>query len=99
QDMHRKSRHLRGTVALRSKYLQTPGARPLKGYLRHVDTPHIGLFMVHMPCPIWMDVHTVALLDDLQPRIGGRHLYLQLHLLALAGIVAHNGIGTLHEVV
>src|SRR5215510_3999539 len=46
-DIHGKSRHLRGTVALHGQHLQTPGARPRKGDLRHVDAPHIGLFIVH----------------------------------------------------
>src|SRR5215510_15214140 len=46
-----------------------------------------------------MDVHTVTLLDDLQPRIGGWHFCLQLPLLALEGIDAHNGMGILKELV
>ena len=55
--------------------------------------------MVHMPCSVWMDVHTVALLDDLQPRIGCRHLCLQMALLTLEGIDAHDGMGILKELV
>src|SRR4029450_2100711 len=35
QDLHGKFRHLRGTVDRRGQYLQTPGARPLKGDLGH----------------------------------------------------------------
>src|SRR5215510_4922227 len=46
-----------------------------------------------------MDVHTVTLLDDLQPRIGGWHFCLQLPLLALEGIDAHDGMGILKELV
>src|SRR5215510_2327658 len=98
-DIHGKSRHLRGTVALHGQHLQTPGARPRKGDLRHVDAPHIGLFIVHMPCPVRMDVHMVPLLDDLQLRIGCRHFCLQLSLLALEGIDAHDGMGILKELV
>src|SRR5262245_44399272 len=92
-----KSRQLRRTVGVGGQRLQHPGARPLKGHLRHVDTTYIGLFMMHMPCPVWMDVYTVALLNDLQLRIGGRHLCLQLSLLTLESINTHDSMGILKK--
>jgi hypothetical protein len=46
-----------------------------------------------------MDVHKVALLDDLQPRIRGLHFCFELALLALEDIDAHNGMGILKELV
>jgi hypothetical protein len=46
-----------------------------------------------------MDMHTVTLLDDLQSRIGGQYLCLQLPLLALEGIDAYGYMGILKELV
>jgi hypothetical protein len=46
-----------------------------------------------------MNVHTVSLLDDLQGSIGGWHLGVQLSVLALEGIDAHDGLGMREECV
>jgi hypothetical protein len=70
-----------------------------KGHLRDVDALHIGRLAVHMPCTVWMNVHTVPLLDDLQRVVKGRRLRRELRLLVTDIVHPHGDCSSVEELV
>src|SRR5262245_40954248 len=97
EDVDGEARHRHRPVSLLGKHLKAPGAGPLNGHRRDVEAPPVGRLVVHVLCPIWMDMHTHTLFDNLQPDIGYLHLCLQLGLLAVECVDPHHDIGLLEE--
>src|SRR5215510_2754962 len=99
EDVDGEARRFNWPVSLLGKYLKAPGAGPLKGHLRDVEAPHVSRLVVHVPCPVRMDVHVIALLHNLQPGIGYLHLGLQPGLLAMECVDPQHDIGIVEELV
>src|SRR5712691_4470438 len=99
EDIDAQARGRNWSVALLRAYLEAPGAGTHKGHRRGVDALHIGRLTVPVPCPVWMNVHTVALLDDLQFVVEGRRLRRELRLLVADIVYPHGDAGIVEELI